>query len=128
MLNMERRSSRRYPIRLGLTFKLRRDGKVVGTGAGQSVDISSRGLLFESSGALLTDCRIEIVIAWPELLNQEIELNLCVSARTVRAWDRFTAVSFERYVFRTRSGRRQVPGQDAPQSPPDPGIPKIVLQ
>lgn len=116
----ERRSSRRYPICLDVVFKLRR-GRLVESGAGQTRDVSSCGVLFESSVELYPGARIELCIAWPVLLNEDAALNLFVTGQTVRTEGGLTAVQFVRYVFRVRSRRRTElgEGQSLPISVPD---------
>jgi len=100
----ERRSSRRYPICLDLVFKLR-SGRLVQRGAGQTRDLSSRGVLFESNVEIRPGTRIELSIAWPVPLNEVAGLNLVVIGQTVRTEKPLTAVEFIRYAFRVRSRR-----------------------
>ena len=116
----DRRSDRRYPISVELVFRVRRGGRVVQSGTGRTVDLSSRGVLFESEGERPPAGRIELTIAWPVLLNQEVGLNLCVTGHTVRVEGNRTAIAVARYVFRVRPHRD---AQAQPAAAPSPAPP-----
>ena len=118
--NGERRSGCRYPIHVDLAYTLRRGDKPLKSGTGRTVDLSSRGVLFESESTLPAGNKIEISIAWPALLHNETALNLFVVGQIVRGSGSFTAVRFERYIFRIRPHRRARLGDATMQPLPYP--------
>ena len=115
----ERRLDRRYPISIELAFKVRRGGRVVQSGTGRTLDVSSRGVLFESESELPPAGRIDLTLAWPVLLNEEVGLNLCVTGHPVRVEGNRAAITFTRYVFRVRP-RRDAPARPAASPSPEP--------
>jgi len=102
-----RRIDHRYAISAKLRYELRRDSILLNAGQGQTVNLSSSGVLFESEYALPPGMQIELWIAWPVRLNNTTALNLHVIGRTVRAHDNRTAVKFLRHVFRIASPSKQ---------------------
>lgn len=108
----ERRSSHRYPIRIAVSYKLRHSGRVIRIGAGRTIDLSSRGVLFDADGSLPAGAKIELCIAWPALLHNDVALNLFVTGQVVRTQETLTAVAFNRYLFRVRSMRKSAVGGD----------------
>jgi hypothetical protein len=98
-----RRSHLRYPVVVEVEYKVLRGDDAVKTGQGWTVDISSSGVLFEADEALPEGTRIELLIAWPARMNNDIGLELCASGCAVRRENNRTAVRIERHVFRTRS-------------------------
>ena len=97
----ERRSDRRYRIQAQLEYKLFRRRRVIATGRGQTVNVSSTGILFESDQPLPEGCDIELSIMWPVHLNDTAGLKLCVTGRIVRAQDNCIAVRAGQHEFRT---------------------------
>ena len=98
----DRRSWPRYPFEAALEYRLIR-GRKVSTGRGKTVNVSSRGVLFQSDKPLAAGAQIELAIAWPALLNDAAGLTLHVTGRTVRSQENCAAVRILRYEFRTRA-------------------------
>ena len=98
----ERRSHPRYPVVAEVEFNVLRGDEVVKTARGWTVDISNSGVLFEADDTLPEGTRIELLVAWPTRLNNDVGLELCASGRAVRRDHNRTAVRIERHVFRTR--------------------------
>ena len=65
----DRREDRRYAIELGLKYKLIRRRRVLETGKGFTVDLSSGGILFEAERPLPLGLNVELLIDWPVLLH-----------------------------------------------------------
>ena len=65
----ERRGDRRYDIALELRWKLVRRRKVLDSGFGRTVDLSSGGVRFDAGRLLPVGMGIELSIAWPALLH-----------------------------------------------------------
>jgi hypothetical protein len=95
-----RRSNRRYDLDAAVSFKIFHRNKIEAVGQGRTVNISTRGLLFESTQAVQLERKIELMIAWPVLLDDAIALKLCVAGETVRRAGKCTAVRIFRHEFR----------------------------
>jgi hypothetical protein len=71
-------------------------------GTGLTLNISSNGVLFESSDASLSPGRrLEISISWPAQLDGKCLLRLVARAHVVRAEQGQVAVQIDQYEFRT---------------------------
>lgn len=97
----ERRSDRRYDLRLELRWKLIRRRRILEAGQGNTVDFSSGGVLFESDRAMPVGLNVELSIAWPVLLHNVAQLQLVVSGKVVRSQGRRTAIRMTQHEFRT---------------------------
>jgi hypothetical protein len=106
--NSERRKDRRYQIEVELEYRLVRRGKVVSTGRGHTVNVSTGGLLFESEHALPAGMEIELAIAWPARIDNVAALKLWVTGRTVRAQGNLTAAKIIHHHFRTAGTRKSL--------------------
>jgi len=98
----DRRSDRRYDITLELRWKLIRRRRVLDTGTGTTLDLSSGGILFESERQLPAGGSIELSISWPVLLHNVAPLQLVVIGRVVRASGRRAAIRMMQHEFRTQ--------------------------
>lgn len=107
------RSRPRYPISLDLQFKLLRGRQVNHHGRGRTLNISSRGVLFEANEVILETHYIpddiELVMDWPFLLQGVCAMKLIARGRIVRRDARQLAVTIERYEFRTAGRSRELP-------------------
>ena len=99
----ERRSSPRYPLESDVGFRVFRGRHVLEAGTGRTVNMSSSGILFESTKPLPVGERIELAIAWPVRLGDTVRLKLCIAGRTVRSSGNSCAVRIQRRDFRTAS-------------------------
>ena len=97
----DRRQDRRYRIHLELRWKLIRRRRVLDTGVGQTVDLSSGGILFDPGRPLPVGLNVELSISWPVLLRNEAPMQLIVSGRIVRVGQNRAAVSMSQHEFRT---------------------------
>jgi hypothetical protein len=98
----DRRDADRFPIQRDMRYRLnnKRDG---GTeGVGQTLNISSNGVLFRSSDpSLLPGKRIELSISWPARLDNRCNLRLVARGRIARIVHDEVAVEIDQYEFRT---------------------------
>jgi len=101
----ERRSNHRYPVNVAVEYRAVLADRGVVKGTGTTVNLSSAGVLFETSAPLPRGVDVELDIAWPTKLNDTVALNLHVKGRTIRAHGVYTVVSFTRTEFRTRGMR-----------------------
>src|SRR5258708_15941816 len=111
-----RRLHRRYPIRVNLKYRLLGGNRAVKTGTGQTVNLSSSGVLFESDDAVAPSMLVELAVPWPVRLNDKVGLTLCIVGRTVRVERNCTALEFLRHEFRTRALRPSALRQSPPAS------------
>ncbi len=99
----ERRSDRRYDIELNVRWKLIRRRRVLDSGIGKTVDLSSGGLLIETDRELPSGMNIELSISWPVLLHDAAPLQLVVAGRVVRVTGQRIGVRMMQHEFRTLS-------------------------
>jgi hypothetical protein len=100
-INGDRRYGRRYELELEVRWKLVRRRKVLDTGSGATIDLSSGGILFEAGRPLPVGMNVELSIAWPALLHNVAPMQLVVSGRIVRTSGNRTAVAMAQHEFRT---------------------------
>lgn len=103
----EQRLRRRYALKLDVQYKLLNDGHVLCRGSGRTVNISSTGILFETSDLLPVRNPIELAIDWPMLLDGACQLKIIVQGSVLRSDERGTAVEITRHEFRTSKGRKK---------------------
>jgi len=97
----ERRRDRRYEIQLDLRWRLIRRRRVLESGLGHTIDLSSGGIHFETDRPLPAGLNVELSIAWPAMLQNMAPLQLVVSGRIVRSNGRRTAIQKHAHEFRT---------------------------
>jgi hypothetical protein len=101
----DRRGTSRFPMREEVRYKMLH-GKVVTTGAGQTLNIGSGGVLFTTQERLPVGRTVELSVNWPARLDGTCPLKFVATGRVVRAEEDRAAVRIERYEFRTRSTRQ----------------------
>ncbi len=97
----DRRSDRRYDLKLDLRWKLIRRQRVLDSGSGISIDLSSGGILFDAGRPLPCGFNVELSVAWPVLLRDIAPLQLIVSGRIMRAFGTRVAIQMVQHEFRT---------------------------
>lgn len=97
----DRRSGRRYLIGLNVRWKVLHGKGVSASGTGTTVDLSSGGLLFETTRELHVGGTIQLSIAWPVLLRNVAPLQLIVVGEVVRVTGRRVGVRMLNHEFRT---------------------------
>jgi hypothetical protein len=97
----DRRADRRYPIQLDLRWKLIHRKRVLDSGVGATLDLSSGGVQFESGRTLPEGFDMELSISWPVLLHNVAPMQLLVHGRIVRSKDGRIAVRMIQHDFRT---------------------------
>ena len=101
----DRRTRRRYPLDLAVQFKVMKNYLVTHTGAGRTLNLSSKGIAFQSTEMLKPGAYVEVSVSWPVLLNQSCPMKLVVSGRVVRSNGDSIAICMDRYEFRTQGSR-----------------------
>ena len=111
----DRREDRRYGIHLEVKWQIIRRRRVLDTGMGNTVDVSSGGVLFDAGRHLPEGLNVELSITWPVLLHNVAPLQLVISGRIVRAKGRMVAMRAVQHEFRT-IGTTDHPGVTAATS------------
>jgi hypothetical protein len=97
----DRRQDRRYQLQLDLKWKLIRRRRVLDTGTGQTVDISSGGILFDAGRHLPDGLNVELSISWPVLLHNVAPMQMVATGKIVRGNGRLVAIQTTQHEFRT---------------------------
>ncbi len=64
--------------------------------------MSSKGVLFESPFDLPVGKRVELMIAWPAMLNEKCRLKMVAVGKIVRTEGGRVAASIQKHEFRTQ--------------------------
>jgi hypothetical protein len=125
---LDRRSKRRFPIRMGMWFRpAAGQHSAAEWTAGESLNVSSTGLLFSGPDAVLPGQalpgqalpgqalpgqalpgqRIEALIDWPVPLKNRGDLRLALEGVIVRSIDAKTAMRVEHYEFRLSNATQE---------------------
>ena len=98
--DIERRSKARYPVKLMVRYRtIGRSNSV--NGVGQTLNMSSGGLLVSAEREIPAGSRLEVNVEWPLLLNGTVPLQLVAHGKVVRGGGSEFAVCFAQYQFRT---------------------------
>ncbi len=97
----DRRADRRYQLRLDLKWKLIRRRRVLDTGVGHTLDLSSGGVMFDAGRNLPEGLNVELSLTWPVLLHNVAPMQLVVSGKIKRTAGRLTAMQTVQHEFRT---------------------------
>src|SRR6266851_1169849 len=96
----QRRRDRRYAIQLELRWKLVRRRRVIESGTGYTLDLSSSGILLDAGRHLPAGVNLELSISWPVLHQNISPLHLSVFGRIVRSDGGLTAIQMAQHEFR----------------------------
>jgi len=97
----DRRSDRRYALHLDLRWKLIRRRRILETGVGRTLDLSSGGILIETDRSLPVGLNLELSVAWPVMLHNVAPMQLVISGRIVRCSGQRVAIRMVQHEFRT---------------------------
>ena len=97
----ERRGASRFPIERALRVRVLSRKSDIGPGRGQTVNMSSTGVLFTADCELTPGRRVELSISWPAQLNDSCPLKLVARGRVVRVEGAKIAIEIQQYEFRT---------------------------
>jgi len=101
VINGDRRQDRRYELQLDVKWKLIRRRRVLDSGTGQTIDMSSGGILFDAGRNLPEGLNVELSITWPVLLHNVAPMQLVASGRIIRSGGRKVAIQTVQHEFRT---------------------------
>ncbi len=102
----ERRVKSRYPIELNVRYQTMGTASPV-AGVGQTLNMSSSGMLLACASNIPEGTRMKMFIEWPSLLDGTTPLQLITVGRAVRRTETAISILFESYQFRTMSRARQ---------------------
>lgn len=97
----ERRGSSRFPIERAVLYKALGRKPEVEPGRGQTINMSSTGVLFTTDHELTPGRRLELAIHWPAQLDDSCPLKLVAKGRVVRVEQGQAAIEIQQYEFRT---------------------------
>ena len=97
----DRRADRRYDLKLELRWKLIRRQRLLDSGSGTSVDLSSGGILFDAGRPLPPGLNVQLSISWPVLLHNTAPRQRIVSGRIMRTFGNCAAIQMVQHEFRT---------------------------
>jgi hypothetical protein len=92
-----------------VAYRLMWRGRAFREGLGRIVDISSSQVLMAIDDILPVDSTVELRIAWPAKLDNNVALSLYVKGRTLTSVGNRAAVAIVGYEFRTRVGENEKP-------------------
>jgi hypothetical protein len=117
----DRRINQRFSLRLAIKFRrIERRAVLDRIIIGESLNISSKGLLFTATEAFLPGQIVEAFIDWPMLLDSRVRLTLVVEGVILWAAENKTAMSIEKYQFKTRPSAKVRSGSREAVAPFDP--------
>ncbi len=99
ILNKDRRLARRYEIELDLRIVVLAPGGVAQIGTGRSCNLSSGGVLFESTTPLSVGTHVELWIRWPAPMDRARPLTLIANGIVVRKHGDLYGLSLVRHEF-----------------------------
>ncbi|HLK47853.1 MAG TPA: PilZ domain-containing protein [Bryobacteraceae bacterium] len=99
----DRRLTSRFPLQQEVRYRLVQSKAMSAKGVGQSLDISSGGILFTTTDRLPVGRMVEIAVSWPARLNGTCPLQFVARGRVLRSDGKTAVVRIQRYEFRTRS-------------------------
>ena len=92
-----------YPLVMPCAFRAYEDGELIQEGAGETVRMSSKAVLFRPSRFIPPQANeLSVSVAWPATLGDGTALQVVFTGRP--CWERgvFAGIEIERYQFRTR--------------------------
>jgi hypothetical protein len=104
-MDKERRVKSRYPLELNVRYQAMGAAGPV-AGVGQTVNMSSSGMLLACASQIPEGTRLKIYVEWPSLLDGTTPLQLITVGTVVRVADIGISIIFESYQFRTMSRAR----------------------
>jgi hypothetical protein len=105
----DRRANRRYAVALKLRYTVIRGKRVLDTGNGITIDMSSGGISFTCDRVLQRGAVAELHIEWPFLLQNAHRLKLVIAGRIVRSGAREAVVRSSRHEFHVTGAQAAPP-------------------
>lgn len=119
----DRRTNARFPCRLAVSYQALEHPFFSGTATSETLNISSKGLLFSTDEALQPGQLLQVSVDWPARLENQVPLKLVAEGRIVRNLNGQAAMRIDKYEFRTRRIKTDASGGVAA-----PGIKKEITR
>jgi len=114
----ERRNHARFPCRLAVSYQTLEHPIISGEGTSETLNISSKGILFTSNEKFQSGQLVQVSLDWPARLENQVPLKLVAEGRIVRNSQGQTAMTIDKYEFRTRRiARPAVPADQSAGRP-----------
>jgi len=118
----DRRQIRWFSMHMELRWTLIGRRKLLSSGSGSTLDLSSAGIVFDAGRPLPFGSKMEVSIAWPVLLDDTLPLQLVMRGRILHCHGNNVALRIFQHEFRTvqalqsqshagRGGQREAAGQ-----------------
>jgi len=98
----ERRTNARFDCHLAVSYQTLEKPFLSGQGTSETLNISSKGVLFRADELLEPGQLVQVSVDWPARLENQIPLKLVAEGRVVRNIKGVAAMTIEKYEFRTR--------------------------
>jgi CheY-like chemotaxis protein len=115
----ERRTNARFDCHLAISYQTLEKPFLTGQGSSETLNISSKGVLFNADEALEPGQLLQISVDWPARLENQIPLKLVAEGRIVRNLNGVAAMTIEKYEFRTRRTPAPTAAPNKPAAPAD---------
>jgi DNA-binding NarL/FixJ family response regulator len=112
----ERRTNARFDCHLAVSYQTLEKPFLSGQGSSETLNISSKGVLFKADEALEPGQLVQVSVDWPARLEKQIPLKLVAEGRIVRNIKGVAAMTIEKYEFRTRRASTQPSAQATTQN------------
>jgi DNA-binding response OmpR family regulator len=101
----DRRNNARFPCRLAVSYRALEHPFFSGEAVSETLNISSKGLLFSTTEPLQAGQLLQVSVDWPARLENQVPLKLVAEGRIICNADGLAAMSIDKYEFRTRRTR-----------------------
>lgn len=98
----DRRTNARFDCHLAVSYQTLEKPFLTGQGSSETLNISSKGVLFKTTEPLEPGQLVQVSVDWPARLENQIPLKLVAEGRIVRNIQGVAAMTIEKYEFRTR--------------------------
>ena len=112
----ERRNNARFPCRLAVSYQTLEHPIITGQGMSETLNISSKGILFTSNEQFQSGQLVQVSLDWPARLENQVPLKLVAEGRIVRNSEGQTAMTIDKYEFRTRRAAKPAADGSKPAS------------
>jgi hypothetical protein len=99
----DRRARLRFPLHRELRFKVLEDGRMLASGHGETVNMSSSGVAFQADSPLVPGCFIELSVSWPVMLDGVCPMRIIVFGQVLRSEGQISVCTIEKWEFRTQA-------------------------
>jgi hypothetical protein len=93
----ERRSSRRFPLRIACVYEISDGDRLQSSGKATTTNMSATGLLLQKADGAQPGLRIRLLLSWPDCGRS---IKLAVTGQIVRAGETGVGIRMLRHAFR----------------------------